>query len=350
MAAHIGGNQPVAAARAAILLCALAGLSCAAPADGQIRREVTLATYATHSSNAELVRRLLSPLAALQLQRDLARSGGTLAGQPLNVADEKFMVYVPPQHPAAGFGLVVFIPPWQDARLPPGWASVLDRYGTIFVSAARSGNDESVRGRREPLALLAADNMIVDYPIDPEHVYVAGFSGGSRIALRLALGYPDLFRGAILNAGSDPIGDRDIPLPPRELFLNFQDSTHLVYVTGAEDTDHANADMVSLNSMHHWCVFNTDIQPEPRAGHAVAGAAALARALATLRDNRPPEARKLAACRSAIESELAAELGKAQARLERGERGGAEKLLDKIDERFGGLAAPRSTELAAQLH
>jgi len=91
--------------------------------------------------------------------------------------------------------------------LPQEWVSVLDRYGVIFVSAARSGNDESVSGRREPLALLAAHNIMKEHPVDPEHIYVAGFSGGSRIALRLALGYPDLFHGAILNAGSDSIGD-----------------------------------------------------------------------------------------------------------------------------------------------
>lgn len=59
-------------------------------------------------------------------------------------------------NPPHGFALLVFVPPWQDARLPPEWAKVLDRYGAIFVSAARSGNDENVLGRREPLALLAA--------------------------------------------------------------------------------------------------------------------------------------------------------------------------------------------------
>ena len=332
-----------------MLLGMLAGLPGNARADGQVRREVSFSTYAAHSSNAELTRRLLSPLAAAQLQRDLARTGNKLAGQPLNLADEKFIVYVPAQHPEPGFGLLVFIPPWQDARLPPGWASVLDHYGVIFVSAARSGNDESVRGRREPLALLAADNLLLEYPIDPQQVYVAGFSGGARVALRLALGYPDLFRAAILNAGSDPLGGQDLPLPPRALFDTFQQSTHLIYLTGEHDTDHANADRVSLQSMHHWCVFNTDIEGEPRAGHEVAGAVALARALGTLHDWRPRDAQKLAACRTALEAELETELQKAQALLARGQRAEAEKLLDRIDERFGGLAAPRSTELAAQL-
>src|SRR5207302_469453 len=102
--------------------------------------------------------------------------------------------------------------------------------------------------RREPLALLAAHNLMRRYPVDPERVYVGGFSGGARVAMRLALGYPDLFRGAILNAGSDPIGGAEIPLPPRELFMRFQSSTRIVYVTGERDDPHVSDDSVSMQS------------------------------------------------------------------------------------------------------
>jgi hypothetical protein len=175
--------------------------------DGKILRNVTFSTYGTYSSDAELTRRLLTPATAARLQREAASSGLSLAAQPLNLAAEKFIVYVPAQPPPRGYALLVFVPPWQQAGLPEGWIPVLDHYGAIYVSAARSGNDENTMGRREPLALLAAQNIMAQYPVDPERVYIAGFSGGSHIALRLALGYPDLFHGAILNAGSDAIGD-----------------------------------------------------------------------------------------------------------------------------------------------
>jgi poly(3-hydroxybutyrate) depolymerase len=52
------------------------------------------------------------------------------------------------------------------------------------------------------LALIAAQNAMAQYSVDPQQVYIGGFSGGSRVALRLALGYPDVFHGALLNAGS----------------------------------------------------------------------------------------------------------------------------------------------------
>ena len=69
------------------------------------------------------------------------------------------MLYVPAHPPPAGYGLLVFIPPWQEARLPAGWAPILDQAGIIFVSAAGSGNAEKPLARRIPLALLGAVTM-----------------------------------------------------------------------------------------------------------------------------------------------------------------------------------------------
>ena len=333
----------------ALLLCAQPAARGAAPAAGETLKDVTFSRYSERSDNAELARRLLSPLAAARLKSDVARSGSALTGQPIKLADESFIVYIPPQRPPKGFGLLVFVPPWDDARLPPGWSTTLDHYGVVFVSAARSGNDENPLSRREPLALLAAENIMAQYPVDPERTYVGGFSGGSRVALRLALGYPDLFRGAILNAGSDPIGSREIPLPPRDLFLKFQGSSRIAYITGERDTAHAADDSISLRSMHRWCVFNTESQAEARAEHAVAGAASLSWALRYLGESARAEPERLAKCSAGIEAELSTGLESVDTLIAQGRRADAQKQLAAIDERFGGLAAPRSVELAARL-
>ncbi len=331
------------------LLVLLAAVPLDALAEGQTLRDVVFTDYGEQSSNPEIVRRLLSPLAAARLERELARSGKTMRGQPVNLSEERYVVYVPSQHAARGYGLLVFVPPWQDARLPQGWAGVLDRFGVIFVSAARSGNDENALGRREPLALLAAENITRRYPVDPERVYVAGFSGGSRVALRLVLGYSDLFRGAILNAGSDPIGNSEIPLPPRDLLLKFQNSTHLIYVTGELDTDHANEDLMSVRSMRHWCAFNVDSFLQPRLHHEVATAPALSRSLGDLTNSTQPDPAKLSACRSAIETELETKLQSVESLIAKGQKAEAQKQLKNLDDRFGGLATPRSLDLASKL-
>jgi hypothetical protein len=152
-----------------------------------------------------------------------------------------------------------------------------------------------------------------------------------------------------LNAGSDPIGSREIPLPPGDLFLKFQSSTHIAYVTGERDTAHATDDSISQRSMHRWCVFNTDSQVEFRAEHAVAGAAALSRALRYLREGARAEPERLARCRAGIEAELTTSLESADTLIAQGRRADAQKQLIAIDERFGGLAAPRSIDLAGRL-
>lgn len=311
--------------------------------------EIRFAEYSRLSSNLELARRMLTPLEAAQIPAALARTGSKLSDQPVNLAEETFALYVPARQPAGGYALLVFVPPWDAARLPDGWGPVLDRYGVIFVSAARSGNDASVLGRRDPLAILAEQNLIRRYHIDAQRMYVAGFSGGSRVALKLALACPDLFRGAILNAGSDPIGTAALPLPPRDLFLRFQESTHLVYVTGGRDSFHVTTDFASMNSLRDLCVFAVDDQPTAFADHEVIDSAALARALDTLAKPAPPDAGKLATCRSGIDAQLDAKLAHVQSLVAAGNREAAHDLLKDIDVRYGGLAAPRSLELAEQL-
>jgi predicted esterase len=317
---------------------------------GGLQLNVEFTEYSPLSSNSELMRRMLSPFARAEAQRILARSGKGLSEQSINLADEKFVIYVPSPAPLHGYALLVFVPPWQDAKLPQGWASVMDQYGLIYVSAANSGNDENVLARRAPLALIAAQNIIRRYAVDPERVYIAGFSGGSRVAMHLALAYPDVFRGALLIAGSDPIGNARIALPSKELFLQFQNSTRLIYVTGEEDLGHLGMAAVSIRSMQEWCVSNVDTEVTPRAGHELADSAALSRALNPLLNPVKRDPDKLAACKSAIEAEMTAKLRQVQSLIAGGKPDDAHKLLMEIDRHFGGLAAPRSVELESTLN
>lgn len=331
-----------------VLLLGLCGLPpCASAAATGMQRDVVFGDYAPLSRSSELVRRTFSPLAALRLRAAMTRLGRSVREQSIDLASERFVVYVPTTAPPPeGYALLVFVPPWPQAEVPEGWPAVLDRHGTIFVSAADSGNDASVVDRREPLALLAAYNLMRRYPVDPQRVFVGGFSGGSRVALRLALAYPDLFRGAVLNAGSDPIGTAEIPLPPADLFERFRGATRLVYLTGANDAVHLAQDARSRDSMRDWCVAHVDTASIPFTAHAVAPAAALNRALHTLLEAPPPPSdERLAACRRRVERELSAQLQRVQARLDGGDAASARTLLERIDARYGGLAAPRSAAL-----
>src|ERR1700730_19353521 len=133
-----------------------------------LHSDVVFSDYSPLSSSAELVHRLLSPLNAVEVGEWLSHSAMRVRDQPIDLAQERFTVYVPSRPPTQGYGLLVFVPPWKNAMLPRGWAAILHRPGVIFVSAANSGNEANILDRREPLALLAAYNILQRFRVDPE--------------------------------------------------------------------------------------------------------------------------------------------------------------------------------------
>jgi len=317
------------------------------PACAGLENDVVFSEYTELASLAELVHRLYSPLSALHVEQE-ARPGSKLRGQTLDLTQEHYSIYVPDRHPspAGAYSLLVFVPPWPRAEVPRQWVRVLDRHNMILVTAENSGNEAPTVKRREPLALLAAYNVMKQYNVDPQRVYVGGFSGGARTALRLALGYPDVFRGAWLNAGSDPIGTADVPLPPADLFKRFQQSSRLVYLTGERDEENLAGDMHSRRSLEKWCVFDVVTQTEPRVGHELADAFSLGRSLDALLAAQQTRSDELDACRNRIDREIDTQLQQVESAVQHGESTHAQDLLRKIDARFGGLAAPRSVDLA----
>jgi len=317
----------------------------AAPAVG-LQKDVVFDQYSDLSRNDALIDRLLSPLAADSLRRKLSASGQRMAEQPIDLETERFALYVPSRRPPGGYGLLVFVPPWSEARVPPGWTSVLDRYGVIFVSAAQSGNDAKVISRRTPLALIAARNVMARYPVDPERVYIGGFSGGSRVAMRIAVSFPDLFAGALLDAGSDPLGEDGTPPPPRALLERFQAHSRVVIITGSKDDNVLSTDAQATQSMTRWCAFNVTSKVAPWVGHDLIGAEALSQGLAVLDTPAPANPARLAACRTVLENELEAGVDRVGRQISSGHRDVARGLIHALDKHFGGFAGDRLVRLA----
>lgn len=335
--------MPSALALVLLLLGLLAPLTGTAEATATgLLSDVVFADDAAVAHGPELARRSLSPLTALRLRSQVA------SGSAIDLARERFTLYVPAEAPPHGYGLMVYVSPWPGATVPSGWSAILDRHGLIFVGAANAGNDANTFERREPLALLAVHNVMTRYPVDPQRVFVGGFSGGSRVAERLALAYPDLFRGALLDAGSDPIGDA-LPLPPADLFRRFQEVSRLVYLTGQRDDFHGNEDRLSQRSMRGWCMFGLDTATRAWAGHDQADPASLDRALAVLEQPVSADPHPLADCRARLDQEMAAQFRAIEALRAGGKLDGAWALLAKTDAHYGGLAAARTLEVAAQL-
>jgi pimeloyl-ACP methyl ester carboxylesterase len=313
-----------------------------------LQTNVVFTDSSPYSRDIELLRRSLSPLLFQRGSREAAKAGVQLRDQDIDLAHERFALYVPKAMPPQGYALLVFVSPFPEPIVPNRWQAPLDRHGMIFVSAANSGNGTSTLERREPLALLAAQNVINRYKVDPARVYVGGLSGGSRVAEHTALAYPDLFHGVLLNAGSDPLGEKH-SVPPADLFRRFQESMRLVYLTGDKDETNLMTDAQSRRSMKDWCVFDIETVTIPDLGHQVVDPASLDRALDRLERHEAVDAKALADCRAAVDARMNAELAQVESLLGNGKSDEARAELDRIDARYGGLAAPRSLTLAAKL-
>jgi dienelactone hydrolase len=325
---------------------ALAAFCAIAATSGDIAKfkAVTFAERTPLASNGELIRRLFSPFAAADLANK--NDAATLDAQPIDPRHEKFGLYVPAQKPAEGYGLLVWVSPLDEAGMPPGWHATLEERGVIFVTAARSGNQTSPLGRRIPLALTAAANVARSHAIDPDRVWIAGFSGGARIAERMALGYPDVFSGAILDGSSDDIGAEDVALPPRERFERLLDRTAIVFSSGREDGFNVVSARRVAASLRRHCLDRVSLEVRRREGHVMMSGASLAKAIDFLDRQRDPSPSRQ--CREALYAKIDADLDQAEAMAQRGDRG-AKSAIRAIDRRYGGLAAPRSLELRARV-
>jgi dienelactone hydrolase len=322
-------------------LCAIA----ATPGDIAKFKAVTFADRTPLASNGELIERLFSPFAAADLARK--NDAATLAAQPIDPGHEKFGLYVPAQKPAKGYGLLVWVSPLDDAGMPPGWEDTLEERGVIFVTAARSGNQTSPLGRRIPLALTAAANIARSHAVDPDRVWIAGFSGGARIAERMALAYPDVFAGAILDGSSDDLGAEDVALPPRDRFERLLDRTSIVLSAGADDTFNAASARRVASSLRRHCLERVSVEVRRREAHVMMDSRSLAKAIDFLDRNREGPSAGNRQCRRDLYSKIDAELARAEALAQRGDRG-AKAEIRALDRRYGGLAAPRSLELRAR--
>ncbi|QIL02943.1 hypothetical protein G7078_09220 [Sphingomonas sinipercae] len=319
-------------------LCAVA-----AAAEGSAGfRIVPTAANTPLARNGELLARLSTPFAYADL---VGRNrAATLDAFPIDPRAERFGLFLPESNkPAKGYGLLVWVSPMDEAELPAGWAGVLQHRGVIFVTAARSGNQRSVLGRRIPLALTGAAHVVRSYPVDPDRVWIGGFSGGARVAEEMAIAYPDIFAGVIADGSSFPIGSKHVSLPGRALFERALSRTAIVLSSGGDDDFNRDAADQAAASLRRHCLGRILVERRRGEGHQVMSGRSLDKAIAFLDRPREPGA-QLRRCRDALYARIDGELESAEA-LAQKRPNAAREMLRKIDRRYGGLAAPRSLQL-----
>ena len=144
-------------------------------------------------------------------------------------SDIVWQMYVPESYdPSAPAGLMVYISPSQRGLMPRRWRSVIDDKNLIWISANASGNDEIV-AKRMLYAVLAPQIATASYRIDPDRVYLSGFSGGGKVSGMVAINFANMFKGAIYICGAE----HWLEETPIE-FAKVKENRY-VFVTGTED-------------------------------------------------------------------------------------------------------------------
>jgi len=132
---------------------------------------------------------------------------------------------------AAPSGVLVFVKPIDSGELPDNWAAVLDRQNLIWIAADDFGN-EHPRAQRILAAIAGLKLIESTTTIDAKRVYVAGMSGGGRIASQIITRFPRRFTGAMYIVGADFWTEAEEPMRPRIA------ANRYVFVTGNRDFNH----------------------------------------------------------------------------------------------------------------
>ncbi len=186
---------------------------------------------------------------------ELERRGGPRVEKPYVVTQEQYELLVPPSYSEqAPHGLLVWIHAGPRGAIPKAaWPRVLEQQRLIWVGPNNVGNRREVT-TRVALTLDAISAVGEDYVLDEQRIYVAGFSGGAKSAIRALLLYADVFRGGIFFAGADYF--RAVPAPAtgagrtytagldRPLYLSKAKDRPFAFVTGKKDFNYAHVSAI----------------------------------------------------------------------------------------------------------
>lgn len=149
-----------------------------------------------------------------------------------------FRLYVPKTYdPSQPAGIVAYVSPSRSGAIPNAWKRVIGERNLIWVSVDKSGNDSSIL-RRMAETLAAVNYVRNRYHTDEGRVFVAGFSGGGRLASILAYTHASLFRGALYICGANAFPGSD-PLTIARMRQN-----RFVFLSGSKDFNRTDTEIV----------------------------------------------------------------------------------------------------------
>ncbi|MBS0203426.1 MAG: hypothetical protein JSS49_11040 [Planctomycetes bacterium] len=200
---------------------------------------------------------------------------------------QRYERYIPaaPQGKNDGLPMILFV---SAGVSPAGWKqleSVCKQKGIVFASPYGAGNNTPMP-RRVRLVLDVLDDVRQQHRIDPDRTYIAGFSGGGRVACAVAFALPELFGGAIPVCAGGELRE--------ESWLRHRaiDRLSLAFLTGTEDFNLGEVERFR-GPMFSDMGIRTRVTVVPRLGHGIPDAKPFQAALEWL-DAAVAQRRKLA--------------------------------------------------------
>ena len=217
-------------------------------------------------------------------------------------ADPTYELYVPRAYkPDGTYGLLVWISPGKTGKVPrEEWLKALDKHRLIWVGPNHVGNDADTL-LRTWMAVEAVRNAKQQFTLDEGRIFVAGMSGGGRIASHAAVVAADTFTGGgFYFCGCDFY--RDVPVVPGDVhgkyypgfwrkpdakIVKLAKQHHYVLLTGSEDFNRGNTHAV-LDGYEKANFPHVTLLDVPGLGHTVPNAVWFEKGLAFLNGAEGP--------------------------------------------------------------
>jgi predicted esterase len=169
-----------------------------------------------------------------------------------------------------GCGVLVYVSPTESGELPAAWIPELEREHLVWIAADGFGNAHPT-AQRTLVAVMALKLALQACGAETQRRYIAGMSGGGRVASQVIAHFPQLFSGALFIVGADYFKPGDAPS------VALLSQRRLVFLTGPRDFNQR--EMKSVAARYRKAGNPVLLLDEPGFGHELATAAQLARAI-----------------------------------------------------------------------
>ena len=193
---------------------------------------------------------------------------------------QTYDLFVPTRrNPKAPMPVILFLSPGNDGGGWKAFERLAKAEGVLVASPRGAGNDCPGR-QRVRIVLDVLDDLRRNYPVDPDQTYIAGFSGGGRIACAVAFALPELFAGVIPICAGGNLRDESW------LRRRAADRLSIAMLTGEKDFNRGEVERLRGPYLTEVGV-RTKVWTQPGLGHAIPNDKTLREAYQWLQAGQP---------------------------------------------------------------